>query len=245
MRNRLKIGLLDLSSESSGSLVPMQSPPIDLHRFQDYLSLLMDLDQLHGVVLSSENAGANLVPLQTMIQDLRTQANCPPVIVVGSELDSETLRILLSSGASDVVDVRNAEFELQPRVLARAMSTSAGTTAERHLVGNLWIDSKCYRASLAGSDPSLTSLEYRLLQFLIERKDRVVTRRDILEKIWPNTHVSERTVDVHVSTLPKKLKPWNYEIVSLYGAGYGIRPKKSVTVNDPKPSEQGQSLYMT
>jgi two-component system phosphate regulon response regulator PhoB len=86
-------------------------------------------------------------------------------------------------------------------------------------VGEIVIDQGAHRVTVSGDEVSLTRLEFKLLVALAERRDRVCSRRGLLGEVW-STHVRQRTVDIHVTRLRKKLKSAGRFIQTVRGAGY-------------------------
>ena len=67
---------------------------------------------------------------------------------------------------------------------------------------------------------ALTSIEFKLFVLLFNKEDRILSRDQILEEIWSNVEVTDRTVDSHIYTLRKKLGPWGSCIEAVPRAGY-------------------------
>lgn len=71
--------------------------------------------------------------------------------------------------------------------------------------------------------PNLTKREHLILELFRQQPGRFFTREEILEAVWPdNTLVGERSVDVHIARLRKKLGPEGQRIVNKTGFGYGL-----------------------
>lgn len=77
---------------------------------------------------------------------------------------------------------------------------------------------ECY---LDGKEVSLTKTEYNLLVFLLNNRNKVYTRREIMQNVW-DTEVSLRAVDTTVSRLRKKIGQVGKHIVTKLGFGYGF-----------------------
>ena len=113
------------------------------------------------------------------------------------------------------VQVRLEERESLPSVLNR---------------GGIEIDLVAHKATCQGEDGDnyhldLTPLEYKLLLlFVISSEDEVISRETIKDKMWPpNSHVSNRVIDTHISNLRKKLtQNTHLDIRSVYSAGYRL-----------------------
>ena len=68
----------------------------------------------------------------------------------------------------------------------------------------------------------LTKKEYQLLEMLVENRERFTPREEILDRLWSDTFVTERTVDVHMARLRKRLGRFGSSIRSKSGYGYFI-----------------------
>ena len=68
---------------------------------------------------------------------------------------------------------------------------------------------------------NLTKNEFNLLEFLIENKNKIFSRREIINNVW-NSKASLRTVDTTISRLRKKLKDLGKYLITRLGFGYGI-----------------------
>ncbi len=129
-----------------------------------------------------------------------------PVIVATAQDDDASAIALLDSGADDYVVKPYAVEHLEARiraVLRRGHSSDAGGRLE---IGGLSVDRASREASVDGVALELTPKEFDLLLFLTERAGEVVTKRELLAQVWREPYGgSERTVDVHLSWLRKKL----------------------------------------
>ncbi len=78
-----------------------------------------------------------------------------------------------------------------------------------------------------GESVLLTQKEVRLLGRFLESPQECITRKEIISLIWPDTLVTPRTLDCHISRLRKKIQRIGLEIEAIYGGGYclGISPK--------------------
>ena len=76
------------------------------------------------------------------------------------------------------------------------------------------------RLTIDGSREDLTPIEFQLLYILLKNPGRIFDRDQILENIWRDVNVTERTVDVHVTRLRKKLGDYGKYLVTRKGYGY-------------------------
>ena len=90
--------------------------------------------------------------------------------------------------------------------------------------GPIEIDVARHIVTIGGVPVELTSLEFRLLLELVRHRGRVVTRQELLERVWNIASVSEtRTVDTHVKRLREKLAGARRVVETVRGVGYRLR----------------------
>jgi len=130
-----------------------------------------------------------------------------PVIVASARDDDPSLVGCLDAGADDYVVKPYTTTQLEARI--RAVMRRAGGPAEARgplQVGELAIDVPGRRASLAGAPLDLSPREFDLLRHLAEHAGEVVTKRQLLTDVWHQAWGgSDKTVDVHLSWLRRKL----------------------------------------
>lgn len=90
-------------------------------------------------------------------------------------------------------------------------------------VGDISIDLKKREVKNRGEGVELTLKEYELLCYLMENSSRVVTREELLDRIWGYDYDGEtRTLDMHIKTLRQKLGDSGHSIKTIRGVGYRI-----------------------
>ncbi|MEM7606312.1 MAG: response regulator transcription factor [Myxococcota bacterium] len=149
------------------------------------------------------------------------QKSQTPVVMLTARGDEADRVVGLEMGADDYVPKPFAPRELLARLRA-VLRRTHGESHETIRVGTLTIDVPSRGVTYEGEALSLTAHEFALLVALASRAGRVVPRRQLLEATGSG-HVSERTVDVHVASLRKKLGEGAIETVR--GVGYVI-PKR-------------------
>ena len=83
------------------------------------------------------------------------------------------------------------------------------------------IDESIHQLTVDEEEVTLTATEFRLLQLLMSRKNRVQTRENLLINVWNyDTDIETRTVDTHVRRVREKLGPYADIIVTIRGVGY-------------------------
>ena len=92
----------------------------------------------------------------------------------------------------------------------------------KHLLGfgglQLNLDKKT--TTVDGNPVSLTPTEFALLHLLLSNQGKVFSRQQLMESVWANVVVTNRTVDVNITRLRKKLGPYAQNIISRTGFGY-------------------------
>jgi DNA-binding response OmpR family regulator len=99
-----------------------------------------------------------------------------------------------------------------------------GTSPQRlWSAGAIELDADNHRVSVSGHEVRLTSKEFDLLRYFLAARGRVVSREELLEKVWSYggaAEVDSRTLDVHILSLRKKLGQEHLRIVTVRGVGY-------------------------
>lgn len=170
--------------------------------------MLPDEDGLH--ILKRLRAGAETADLPVMMLTAKS-----------SEYD----RVVgLDSGADDYMPKPFGMMELVSRVRA-LLRRAAKPTAEDKLftAGSLAVDVKRRAVTVDGEPVILTYKEFELLCYLLENRGVVLSRDQILTKIWDYNYSGEtRTVDVHIRTLRQKLSDAGALIETVRGVGYRL-----------------------
>ena len=173
--------------------------------------MLPDEDGLH--ILKRLRAGAETADLPVMMLTAKS-----------SEYD----RVVgLDSGADDYMPKPFGMMELVSRVRA-LLRRAAKPAAEDKLftAGSLAVDVKRRAVTVDGEPVILTYKEFELLCYLLENRGVVLSRDQILTKIWDYNYSGEtRTVDVHIRTLRQKLGDAGALIETVRGVGYRMEGK--------------------
>ena len=163
-----------------------------------------------------------------LCKKLRQEQSQIPIIMLtarGEEID----RVLgLEMGADDYVTKPFSPRELVARVRAvlrrkvDEMNPAAGDAA--FVVGDVRLDPERYELTVRGEVIELTPREFELLQYLLKNLDRVVSRDQLLDRVWGYEYAGDtRLVDVHISHLRDKIEDYPRNpryIKTVRGVGY-------------------------
>jgi DNA-binding response OmpR family regulator len=136
---------------------------------------------------------------------LRAVSGVPVIIATARDDEAEIVR-LLDLGADDYVIKPFTAAQLTARI--RAVLRRAGRTDEDPTItiGGLVVDTRSYEVTVDGRPVELARKEFELLVALARRAGEVVSKRDLLAEVWQLAWGgSDRTVDVHLSWLRRKL----------------------------------------
>ncbi|MER5873372.1 response regulator transcription factor [Streptomyces sp. NPDC002044] len=142
-----------------------------------------------------------------------------PVLVATARDDEAEIIALLNAGADDYLvkpfsggqllarlsAVLRRTGSLPPAGAGAAGAAAAAEPARSTTVGDLSVDPGARTAHLAGRELRLTRREFDLLAFLARHTGQVVSKRRLLTEVWREPYVDDQTVDVHLSSLRRKL----------------------------------------
>jgi DNA-binding response OmpR family regulator len=155
---------------------------------------------------------------------LRSRADVPhvPIIMLTARTSEDDRVSGLEQGADDYVTKPFSLRELTARVRAVLRRGPAAEQRQgRYQGARLIADFEAVAIAVDGSPVRLTRREFELLQYLVQNKNRVVSRDRLLERVWGYERLVEtRSVDVHVGRLRNKLRTAGHQIETVVGLGY-------------------------
>jgi len=154
---------------------------------------------------------------------IQTETSSVPIIMLTAKSEEAHELEGLSAGADDYITKPFSMQVLIARIEALTRRTGgSGSSRESVLMlGPVSINLDEHQASVDGEAISLTITEFRLLCTLISNEGKVMTRPSLISSaIGPGVMVTERTIDVHVTALRKKIAPHSDMISTVRGVGY-------------------------
>ena len=218
----------------------------DEKSFSEPLSFLLGKEGYEVEVASDGNeaitkfdkSGADLILLDLMLpgipgtevcRQIRTNSNVPIIMLTAK--DDEVDKVVgLELGADDYVTKPYSTRELLARIRA-VLRRGAEFAAEEGLstlveVGDIKLDADRHLVTFKGDSISLPLKEFELLEYLMRNAGRVLTRMQIIDRIWGNDYVGDtKTLDVHIKRLRSKFEsdPANPTLIqTVRGLGYKL-----------------------
>ena len=184
----------------------------------DYALILLD-------VMMAEMSGFQMA---RWLKDVPDTAAIPIIFITALD-DEDNMVKGLNIGGDDYIAKPLSMKEVKARVkavLRRSASTNKPNESSKEQADTiqyegitLCLDSKT--ATLEGNDLPLTRLEFELLSLLLQNPNRVFPREELLKRCWPqDAYVLDRTVDVNITRLRKKLGSYGNQIKTRIGYGY-------------------------
>ncbi|WP_324755364.1 phosphate regulon transcriptional regulator PhoB [Roseovarius sp. Pro17] len=148
-----------------------------------------------------------------------------PIIMLSARSEEVDMLRGLDTGADDYMTKPYSLAELMARVQAQLRRTRPAAVGSRLEFQDIVLDGETHRVTRAGHEVKLGPTEFRLLATLMEKPGRVLSREQLLDRVWGrDIHVDSRTVDVHVGRLRKALllHGEGNPLRTVRGAGYAL-----------------------
>ncbi|PIS09837.1 MAG: DNA-binding response regulator [Bdellovibrio sp. CG10_big_fil_rev_8_21_14_0_10_47_8] len=159
-----------------------------------------------------------------IVAEVRRHARfCELPIIIVTGLDGEAEKIqALELGADDYVTKPFSVRELIARSHALVRRSQAAHRSQQNnlVVKELVVDFSAHRVTKSGKEVPLTLTEFKILCELLKQSGQVLTRDKLRERALGNLNVTDRTIDVHMASLRKKLDEMGDSIETVRGVGY-------------------------
>jgi two-component system, OmpR family, alkaline phosphatase synthesis response regulator PhoP len=192
---------------------------------------LLQREKPNLVILDLMLPGLSGLELCKILRD-RTGTTHLPILMLTAKAGEADKVVGLEMGADDYLAKPFSPREMVARVraiLRRSEFSTAAESGPHYEKGALKIDFSTYEVFARGQQIKLTLKEFELLRFLVQNSNRVLSRDQLLDRVWGGeTFVTPRTVDVHIRRLRKAVEEDDRKprlILTLRGVGYKFDEK--------------------
>jgi|UniRef100_UPI004026E9D8 two-component system alkaline phosphatase synthesis response regulator PhoP len=179
-------------------------------------ALTLDIASFNLLLLDVMMGGMSGFELTGKLKTDPKTAGVPVIFITARDTEDDAVEGL-DLGADDYISKPFSIREVVSRVKAVLRRTAAIPDAST----GIFIDDEKKVVTVDGAAVALTRIEYEIFKLLFTNKGKVFPREDILSKVWPDdVIVTDRTVDVNITRLRKKIGEYGNRIVSRHGFGY-------------------------
>lgn len=186
-------------------------------------ALKMDLPQYHLLLLDVMMGEISGFRMANMLKKDKDTAHIPIIFITAKDTENDTITGF-NLGADDYISKPFSLREVSVRVKAVLRRTTPVLPAkqeEQLEYKGLTLHIPQKKVSIDGTEVALTKKEFEILMLFLQNKGRVFSREDILSKVWHDeVCVLDRTIDVNITRLRKKIGEYGKRIVTRLGYGY-------------------------
>ena len=186
-------------------------------------ALKMNISSYHLLLLDVMMGEISGFKMANLLKNDKKTAQVPIIFITAKDTENDTVTGF-NLGADDYISKPFSLREVIARVKAVLRRTATSDTEkapEQLCYQSLVIDITKKKVSIDGEEVPLTKKEFEILFLLLQNKGRVFSREDILSRIWSDeVYVLDRTIDVNITRLRKKIGTYGKRIVTRLGYGY-------------------------
>ena len=186
-------------------------------------ALKMNISSYHLLLLDVMMGEISGFKMANLLKKDKKTAQVPIIFITAKDTENDTVTGF-NLGADDYISKPFSLREVIARVKAVLRRTATSDTEkapEQLCYQSLVIDITKKKVSIDGEEVPRTKKEFEILFLLLQNKGRVFSREDILSRIWSDeVYVLDRTIDVNITRLRKKIGTYGKRIVTRLGYGY-------------------------
>ena len=186
-------------------------------------ALKMDISSYNLLLLDVMMGEISGFKMANMLKKDKKRAHVPIIFITAKDTENDTVTGF-NLGADDYISKPFSLREVIARVkavLRRTATVETEKAPEQITYQTLTIDITKKKVSIDDEEVALTKKEFEILFLLLQNKGRVFSREDILARIWSDeVYVLDRTIDVNITRLRKKIGIYGKRIVTRLGYGY-------------------------
>lgn len=145
-----------------------------------------------------------------------------PILFISARTSDDDQIIALNIGGDDYIQKPYSLGVLLAKVKV-VLKRYGESTHDEYFDGRLAVDFNTKQVSVEGNPVKLTSLEFRLLSYLIKNKNRVISKQELFEQVWEDKFTGDGTLNVHIHRIREAIErtPGKPEyIMTVWGDGY-------------------------
>lgn len=179
-------------------------------------ALTLDIASFDLLLLDVMMGGMSGFELTGKLKTDPKTGGVPVIFITARDTEDDAVEGL-DLGADDYI---SKPFSIR-EVISRVKAVLRRTATKADSRAGIFIDDEKKVVTVDGAAVALTRIEYEIFRLLFTNKGKVFPREDILSKVWPDdVIVTDRTVDVNITRLRKKIGEYGNRIVSRHGFGY-------------------------
>lgn len=185
-------------------------------------ALKLDITQYNLLLLDVMMGEISGFKMARMLKANKDTAEIPIIFITAKDTENDTITGF-NLGADDYISKPFSLREVIMRVKAVLRRTAGVQIKEEEQLQykELVINIPQKKVTIDGEETSLTKKEFEILLLLLQNQGRVFSREDILAKVWNDeVYVLDRTIDVNITRLRKKIGSYSKYIVTRLGYGY-------------------------
>lgn len=185
-------------------------------------ALKLDITQYNLLLLDVMMGEISGFKMARMLKANKDTAEIPIIFITAKDTENDTITGF-NLGADDYISKPFSLREVIMRVKAVLRRTAGVQIKEEEQLQykGLVINIPQKKVTIDGEETSLTKKEFEILLLLLQNQGRVFSREDILAKVWNDeVYVLDRTIDVNITRLRKKIGSYGKYIVTRLGYGY-------------------------
>lgn len=187
-------------------------------------ALEMDVPSYHLLLLDVMMGGMSGFQMAKKLKENPVTANIPIIFLTARDTENDTVTGF-NLGADDYISKPFSIREMMVRIRAvlRRTAEQNGTAEGPTTIGyqGLLLNLDKKTVSIDGENVPFTKTEFELLRLLLGEKGRVFSRQELIDRVWPkDVMVLDRTVDVNITRMRKKVGRFAKCIVTRLGFGY-------------------------
>jgi two-component system phosphate regulon response regulator PhoB len=192
-------------------------------------ALKLHLSQYSLILLDIMMGDMNGIQFARLLKNNAETKNIPIIFCTAKDTEDDMV-LGLNLGADDYImkpyTIRNVVTRVRA-VLRRCANTSiVEADADSIVYKSMVVDKKSKRCTIDGVEIKLRKKEFEILVLLLEHRERVFTRDEILARVWRNeVVVLDRVIDVNITRLRQAIGVYGKQIITRSGYGYGFMEK--------------------